>query len=1285
MSNDSPNEILIKIRAQSELDAGLQAVTQFFDKIRSGAKVGAEDIAQLDAGLDATVQSLQALGSGSSGGLAELIGQFRAGELSIQELQAALEQMAVAAGEEFRSLAASATEAAGAVEAAARGETAALSGVAAAEREVASTATEAAGATRQTGPAAESAAGGIGRLAQAVENLTLYAKLYIATKLVSAIGDLYDKSTQAALGLERINAGLKIADGSAGAAGEELAFLRRNADLLGLPLEQSAEKFARLKVAAAETNLTGRETEDLFLGIGAAATALRLPQERATNLFDLFERLLSRGVVTGTQLRRTLASELPGAMNIVAESFGYGGGKLGQFTDALKGQQIPAEEFVRRLGPELIRIYGAELPDAVKGSQAELNRVGNTAFETAADLGERLLPAVTKVLGEFRRVVTENPEAVTAIANIAIAVIRLNDPILGLLRDLHSIPAEARLSYDEMRRLVLGVEGLAVAVEFSSAKIREAFAHTEEDHDHFRKLADEARQALLKIAADQRGVAASVLKDEEALRKLEAGSHGAADGMADLLARGKDLPGKFDFAAAAIKRGVAEIEAYADEIGRTGPVERDAADKIVKAIDQQIKAIHQLPEAERAAYADRLAELSKLREHYETFTTAYEKLQDRQAKAAADAAKKEAAALKSREDAFAHFLAKITEDADKAASKEGEKTAADLRRDIEDAQAGIAGIQAKTLLDPDDDNRLDEYRKKIDDSTDALRKLQSSTAAAGQSTDSLGNAGEQAAAKFHTSVLQWLRDDDTARNAIANSSAETKQSFAHVLEGIEDAHRAGTATLGFLQDSERQVDAILKSAGVVGNDFAGRLGLDAGQGRSLTGYIEGLKSAKTATDASASASDGRAAALGKEAVADGQAATAADVHATALAHTAEAEKEAAAAAADRAQAAHDAGGGYIKATSAMGDHAGAAEDAARSLASGGDSLIQLTRAEHEAAAGAKDLGTAVAGAGAEAHGGFIEIGKGFQELSSDAKQVQVDQGLFAEAGKGFQAVAQSVGQVADQTAEAGGVFHLASGELRRDLTVVGKSIDEVGAGTAAWGDHIAELPTKDAADKARALGTAVDGAANFIGRAGDTTNLFGTAAADSAPKVESASSAVSGAGAAAQQAGPPIEMMASHVKDAGDAAASAKQPLSDLAQGVKATGDALDGSDVPGSLGEIATAAEALRSPLGALSVDFKRIADAHLGDEAKEIAEQMPGAADGIDQVAAALEGLANADVGKAGQGLEAVGKSTGEIAKNVHQMLLGLAGCKSKATELLEVMREIVKVARDLSQVEL
>jgi len=177
--------------------------------------------------------------------------------------------------------------------------------------------------------------------------------------------------------LETANVALINAAGSAEQAAKDFEFVRQMSNKLGLEMISTADAFGKFGAAAKLGGLTGEQTREIFQNIGKAVAGAALPAERASLVFQAFQQVMGKGVLSMEEVRQQIGESLPQGMAALSIATGKSGQELFKYIEsgkALSKDVLPvwARELAR-----LSEDSGA-LEASTKTLNAEWNRFKNT-------------------------------------------------------------------------------------------------------------------------------------------------------------------------------------------------------------------------------------------------------------------------------------------------------------------------------------------------------------------------------------------------------------------------------------------------------------------------------------------------------------------------------------------------------------------------------------------------------------------------------------------------------------------------------------------------------------------------------------------------------------------------------------------------------------------------------------------------------------------------------------------------------------------------------------------
>ena len=211
----------------------------------------------------------------------------------------------------------------------------------------------------------------VGGLSSALGTLGAVAGIGGVAALVKSLRD-------ARIEMDAIENSLKAGTQSSLLAGLEFDYVAQRANYLGLNLQQTAKDYAQIVAAAKGTSLEGEATRKIFDGVTVASTALHLSAEKTSRILVALNQMMSKGTVQAEELKGQLGEHLPGAYQMAAKAMGI---TTAELSKQLEQGKVLANDLLPKLAEEMQKRFGKQIPDAIKSTQAEMNRMENAAFK----------------------------------------------------------------------------------------------------------------------------------------------------------------------------------------------------------------------------------------------------------------------------------------------------------------------------------------------------------------------------------------------------------------------------------------------------------------------------------------------------------------------------------------------------------------------------------------------------------------------------------------------------------------------------------------------------------------------------------------------------------------------------------------------------------------------------------------------------------------------------------------------------------------------------------------
>ena len=263
------------------------------------------------------------------------------------------------------------------------------------------TASQASQAFRDIGRSVEGTQVPISRMGALIQSAFAYATGSIFASIVSGIvggiKNMVTSSVELAIKMQSLNAAFAaVAGGSVGAT-STLAFLRNEAQRIGVSFLPVAESFKGFAAAIRGTSLEGEKGRAVFTAFTEAGRVLGLSGDQTKHIFIALEQMMNKGKVSAEELRRQMSNFLPGAFEIAARAIGVTTAELDAM---LKKGELISEVFIPAFARQVRQELGPGLKSAADTAAATFARLGNDAKEVATEIGNAIL-LILKPIADF--------------------------------------------------------------------------------------------------------------------------------------------------------------------------------------------------------------------------------------------------------------------------------------------------------------------------------------------------------------------------------------------------------------------------------------------------------------------------------------------------------------------------------------------------------------------------------------------------------------------------------------------------------------------------------------------------------------------------------------------------------------------------------------------------------------------------------------------------------------------------------------------------------------------
>lgn len=503
-----------------------------------------------------------------------------------------------------------------------------------------------------------------------------------------------------------VNALNSVSGGASGGAAA-LAFVREEAERLGLGLEDAAKGFTGIAAATRGTVLEGEQTREIFLGVSESMAVLGRSGFETQRALTAVQQVISKGKVSAEELRGQLGEVLPGAFQIAARAMDTTTEGL---SEMLEQGKLLSDDFIPKFARQLRAEFADGIPAATESARAAFNRFSNNVLdlqlaiaeggfvdaltESASNLAVVMrdpdtadgLARIARGIGDITVFATRNIDVIAALAvgygaarvatigytvatrGAAVATRALNAAIranpIGLVAGLAATAAAALIDFGDAAAEATGeVEDQGRAIDEVTEKIREQIAAVETLSGVNRAIAAADIETRISVKqADRSGIkqqldAANADFDvfAEKLRQAEAnGALAAANAIRSAMAQParevQGLRGQLE----AIDQQIAEMQARANELRTPPPVGSPERDLPASAPRQVPEALSE----RRAEIEQEIADLQRL-DRARQISAEFAELVGRQIKAEADARKVIAAAKRDGNELTAQEAAEL--------------------------------------------------------------------------------------------------------------------------------------------------------------------------------------------------------------------------------------------------------------------------------------------------------------------------------------------------------------------------------------------------------------------------------------------------------------------------------------------------------------------------------------------------------------------------------------------------------------------------------------------------
>lgn len=228
------------------------------------------------------------------------------------------------------------------------------------------------------------AAGGSKSLSVSLAGLQGAVGVLVGSAGLAALIHQIQQSVQAFISMEAVIRSLNVATGGTAQGADALAFVRAEADRLGLSLQTTSGEFGKLNAAAIGTTLQGEGVRNIFSAVSEASSVLGLSSDQTSGALTALGQIMSKGTVQAEELRGQLGERIPGAFQIMARGLGVTTQELGKM---LERGEVLAEDALPAFAAELRRAFGTDATTRIETTAATFARLETAIFDLRSEIG----------------------------------------------------------------------------------------------------------------------------------------------------------------------------------------------------------------------------------------------------------------------------------------------------------------------------------------------------------------------------------------------------------------------------------------------------------------------------------------------------------------------------------------------------------------------------------------------------------------------------------------------------------------------------------------------------------------------------------------------------------------------------------------------------------------------------------------------------------------------------------------------------------------------------------
>ena len=254
---------------------------------------------------------------------------------------------------------------------------------------------------------------------------------YFSTR---AVIDFTKGLFNASVELERLEFKMLAAVGSAEKVQSSMAFVRAEAERLGIGFVAAADGFASFSASALQGGMTMDEVKRAYTGVLEASSALQLSSDRVALVFRAMEQMATKPTIALEELKLQLGDHLPGVIGLAADKIAQKSGDI-SFTvadlmQAITDGSVNSIPFINALGEALSEKFGVTAVTASAGARAAINRMEDAIFDLKNTMAEgEFMTSATNAVTQFTKVISD-PQIQKSLTAILDGVVLITEVVV---------------------------------------------------------------------------------------------------------------------------------------------------------------------------------------------------------------------------------------------------------------------------------------------------------------------------------------------------------------------------------------------------------------------------------------------------------------------------------------------------------------------------------------------------------------------------------------------------------------------------------------------------------------------------------------------------------------------------------------------------------------------------------------------------------------------------------------------------------------------------------------